>query len=325
MKTFAWLKLHIASLTAGACLLSAPAGLADSFTFTANGRSSGIFNEEDNWVDEFNDPGIPGFDDDATIPSGKTCTMEDRDEWVKSITVETGGSGDGVLTICSGRKLTLSEDSTVDGQIVFDSCVPVAQSEACPLGAIHLGQTLTIDGIGVIEGHLNTSDTGCDPGFIRGELTGQANKILTLGTTTAHALTVVGHIEIKVETINYALVGADRSTDVLKLSTHGKTGRTGGVWFCDNGTLYVSIEVKDESSTNTARWEMDEDAASSAVIQINTACDELTGEFEIKNGTLDVNANLCTSGILTLQSVSGSQPKIDVAASTSAKFSQGCP
>lgn len=298
----------------GVCVLQASQAMASTFTFQP---TNGIWNFDGSWLDENGVPGTPNEDDLAIIPTGKTCNVNNN---AAALSVDV----DGVLRICSGKQIILYGDSTVDGEVTFMHCAP-GGGGGCGVGTIHLNDSLTIDGTGTIVGHAHPDDPCTGGGVIPGVISGEADQVLTLGSASSHGVTILGYIDVQVETINFARIGVDQPDDVLTLSTNVKTGKNGGLWFCDDGTLDVSIEVKDESAAISARWEMDEDAESTAVIEINAVCDELTGDFLIEQGTLDVNASLCSGGQLTFQSVSGSQPVIDVAGSTSAKFSQGCP
>ncbi|TWT45710.1 hypothetical protein RAS1_21390 [Phycisphaerae bacterium RAS1] len=59
-----------------ACLVVSVAYGATSFTFTANGGSSGDWTYAINWSPN----GVPVSGDTATIPDGKTCVIEQANQ-----------------------------------------------------------------------------------------------------------------------------------------------------------------------------------------------------------------------------------------------------
>lgn len=243
---------------------------------------------------------------------------------VGALTVEDGAT----VEMCQDTKLTLSQNSTVDGTIAFKFCVVQAPAGGdCGPAQIEIADGLTISGTGLIVGHENSTPcgVGSNPGKITGVTGLQIPPMLTLLSTdpVGDPLVVLGHIEISVGLLNQANVGVDAAADILSLTALTKIGKKDGVWFCDDGRLEVHAVVSDSSSTEYAKWDMTN--SSNALILIDAECTGLKGPVTITQGTLDVNQDFCTKGTITFQSVGGSVPKIDVADLTYAKFAGFCP
>jgi hypothetical protein len=277
----------IVALIVGFCA-SAPAQ-ATTYTFTGDVDSS--WSTQGNW-----DPtdGPPDGDDVAIIPNGETVHVDSNEECGK-LQVESGGT----VRIFGEFRLTITDehiqlDSVVDGAIRF------WRDGDDDVGTLRIDGDVTITGNnGVIVGGDNhNSLTG---GVIDGT---DSSATLTLNQTGG-GLRVLDEIEIKVELINNAQVGAETKGDTLTLSTNGKLGS--GVWFAQGSTLKVDTQVTG--------------AGNFLVGSSNTT------------GVLDVNDNLDVSGALTIRGytteVGEAYSTIDVASGKSAKFhvctSVSCP
>lgn len=139
------------------------------------------------------------------------------------------------------------------------------------------------------------------------------------GVGRESSLVVHGSLDIQASLDNNAYVIADRAEPLI-LSTQAKTSSAGGYWIAEQdpatqsvGHLIVNTEV-----SGVGTWQLVDHP--NARITINTACFNLSGPVDLKNGTLDAQANFWTSGNLVMQSVNGSAPVMQIAASQTTKF-----
>ena len=115
----------------GAAATRAP---ADDCVFDV---TSGVWSLWTNWDDCGG--GIPESGDTAKILDGQTCSIENDDQAVDSITVDAGGWLD-----IKAKKLNLhSSPSTINGTVFCDSDAPTAGRIASPAG-----NDLTLNGSG---------------------------------------------------------------------------------------------------------------------------------------------------------------------------------
>ncbi len=104
----------------------------------------------------------------------------------------------------------------------------------------------------------------------------------------------------KMVVLLFSLVVLDGAGDLI-ISGVGSTRATSLVV---HGLLTIKVDIDNEDSE----------------IWFNFACTGLTGDFLLQNGTLDVDQNIKTTGKLTIESVNGSHPRIEVQNLKSAKF-----
>lgn len=134
---------------------------------------------------------------------------------------------------------------------------------------------------------------------------------VSAGSARIDSLVVHGLLDIQVKLKNDAYVVADNGD--LKLSTCTKSGDD-GFWVAESDDRLVV----DKAVSGGGEWQLLDD--SSAVIQFN-ADSSLTGKFDITLGTLDINAEVTSTGILDYRSVNQSHPRIDVASGAFIGFS----
>ncbi len=191
-----------------------------------------------------------------------------------------------ILILCGGASC---EASQIDGGMtIYNGNTP---------GQLLLGSNVTINGSGTIKmgyGPTGTAEIDADSG--------------TPTLTIASGIRVEGFGDIKIPIVNNGEVVAEYGTLTLE-----EGGSGSGVWAAEEeGHLHVLGEVDGDGS-----WELTSDVDSE--IEIDAACECLTGDVVITAGTLDVDANFQTEGQLTFGTTDA---LIDVAATKSAKFSR---
>ena len=109
-----------------------------------------------------------------------------------------------------------------------------------------------------------------------------------------------------------------------KLSTNPKSGD--GIWFATSGTLLVADGCE---MSGPPRWEIiEQDYTAVGKIQIDEDALGLTGDFDLRLGTLQVNDSIKTEGKLDFKKgYSGDFVEIRVAAGKTAEFgmNSSCP
>ncbi|MCC7293989.1 MAG: hypothetical protein IT449_18160 [Phycisphaerales bacterium] len=161
--------LGIALVVLAVCMCGAPAIAQDTCTFTA---TSGVWDSGGNWSCGH----APGGGDDAVIPSGKTCRIENMSNFAFAKTIDVDGTleirGE---TLILGATTEIDTTSNVDGNVYFEK---VGSDNAV---IVCRGAWVTINGTGALnaskavnsnyEGRLECCSTGCGhngDGFIFG-------------------------------------------------------------------------------------------------------------------------------------------------------------
>jgi len=305
MKTMAWLPMFAAVIAVGAA-----AATGTDFTFTA--YYGGAWDSENNW-----DPqGYPHAGDTATIPETHTCVIPTgEEEACASLNVESGGT----LVIAGTASLTLTEDSTVDGQIdmrVTGFClgdVYDCDNLCADPGILHIAESLTITGSG---GFIRA---GCRKEcLVPGRISAEEDAVLTLASGPSGVLTVKGHFDLRAELVNNSVVQVDGlSCDnpyTMTLSTEPKSGS--GTWRVTTGYLVVG---DDAPVTGSATWEVDGECA---VLRIDEVCTPLSGNVRFIEGTIDVNRSFCSTGGFQ---IGPEDVDVDVASDASLGLGGACP
>lgn len=250
------------------------------------------------WSDDTKwDPSAPGSGDNACINSGVVATVKtgDSDAACKDLKIISTGK----IIVESPRKLVIHGNATseIDGVI-----------------ELNRGTTLDFQGCPTMEGNGGritglSSSTG-NAAIISG--TG-ADILFTGSTTRATSLVVKGFLDLQVTLTNDAYVVANDG--VLKLTSANKDGS--GMWIAEyGGTLSVEKQV-----SGTGGWELI--TGSTSVIHFKTVDNiNMDGDFVIEDGTLKVDMDVTTTGDLTFESVSGSNPRIEVADTKKAIFNE---
>jgi hypothetical protein len=270
------------------------------------GLNDGDWETLGNW-----DFGAPDNTKVACIPSDKMVDINSAAE-AKAIWIKRSGATQGTLEVYYSRSLKLYEDSQIDGILELEGQTVLPAELLIAPDAQH-NNALTITGNGgSIVGLVGFG------GFpvLRGS-TGNEQLTITGGSMRDTSLVVHGRLELKVNLINNAYVVADHGD--LKLTTNAKSGT--GTWAAErdytggtsHGRLVVDAEV-----TGGGTWTLGDHA--SAKIEFNVDCTQLTGNFSVQRGTLQIDADLTTSGSLDIQSLSGYVPKITVAQGMVATF-----
>lgn len=259
----------------------------------AQAQSTNTFNEGvNNYWDTAGNWSLshkPEDDEHVVIPGGESCLIRNASPEAEAQSIDVQG----LLTIDSEAQLTISDDSTVDGQIVMEGT-----NQADPSSQLIIADDLTITGDGgSIEMNFNS--------LIKEE--GTSGAVLTLEDscdgelTDECGLTVFGMGTISAELVNGSIVrgelGLAQEAMPLYLEYRPKSGD--GIWAAGNvGHLFVAADV-----VGSARWTlMDVELASK--ITVHACLNELTGPVDIQAGTLEITQGLfCTSGDLSLMSV----------------------
>lgn len=281
---------NICLFVIGACLLAAwGKTFAEECSFLP---TSGNWDSAGNW----SCGDIPGSDDTAIIASGKTCTVASGGSDQACISFDVGGT----LVIETGRTLTISANSVVDGIVNMQ-------------GSLSLSSSLTISGDGTI---ILQQKTGT--GAYTSQITGAGTLTLS-DDGGGDELTVVGTGEIDNVLVNNAVVRARTHAGGSdfdgQLELNGDMSGSGRFEADDGEALEVIGEA-----TGAATWtRLDGDRDNRIVIQ--AACC-VTGDVLIIAGTLDVEADFCTTGDLELGDTDNDDDgaSVEVAAGRTAIF-----
>jgi len=279
------------------------AGPASGHTYTFTGAQSGQWNVNQNW-ESITGNTFPVAGDTAIIPDGEACyILSTRAEECDSIQIQSGGTLQIRVDDDGEGELTISEDSVVDGKLIFayHEYDPTCSPEDDASSILRIAESLTITGDGgFIMG-------GChkqlrSPGLI----TGPSGAVLTLQNDSPGVLTVKGQLEIEIELVNNARVcvgseGTSTEDDapefVLRLTDRAKSGS--GLWAAYLGRLQVDYAVSGAGSRVLERA-----SSQAAVIRINAAC-VVSGSVTLHRGTFDVQADFCTEGEATIAHLDG--------------------
>jgi len=298
---------------------------AEGHTYTFEGGDTPVWNDRDNWTSNTG-ADFPQAGDIAIIPGGETCYISPtRVEECDSIQIQGGGTLEIRADDNNDGELTISEDSVIDGKLLFayyvsqGSCSPDTERPAI----LHIDESLTITGDG---GYIIG---GCRK-FLKspGLITGPAGAVLTIQNDSPGLLTVKGHMEIEVELVNNAVVCVgspgqvtedDQGEYVLRLTDRPKSGN--GLWAAYLGRLEVNYAVSGSGS-----WLLERAPYESAIIRINAAC-LVGGGVTLHRGTFDVQANFCSTGdaqVTQQQGESGEKVFINVADGKTLELGGAC-
>jgi len=305
---------HTVPVVTVAALVAQPA--AGQTTYT--GGPEGSWHTVGNWNN-----GVPHANIRAIIPSGKSCKIYNGNPAAEADSFEV----DGTLTLQGSQTLTINTDSDIDGRLVLEG-------DDTPSGArLLITAGLTITGYGG-EIQMNSLYAVIDEASGSHELTLESNCTGTLAVDCG--LSIIGAGEINCGLVNNGFVIADwcpPDGGACALQVNGVPTSGDGEWQAQKyGKLQVNVEV-----TGPGTWRIrvgSNPANEISKIEVNECCHDLTGDVILQNGKFEINADFCTTGDLTLESVlkgyqSYTSPKIDVAADALATFSlttcQSCP
>jgi len=264
--------------------------IGDTYTWVGTGNT--VWNQAGSW----SPLGTPGPGDTAIIESTKVATVKQTGsqapDQVGVLIVEDGAT----LEICNASGLEIYDDSTVDGEIEFILCISVENAcDTDPSGTLDIFDDLTITGDGgLIHGHLCEGANAA----IHGTIMSSPGRTLTLATATGgDPLIMKGYLDVEVALINNARVGVEITGETMTLKTHRKSGT--GVWFTSGGKL-----VFDSTLGGNGLLEIGASIGTSPEIEFNADA-SMGSDFSITQGLLDVHANICTTGDLTIEASDG--------------------
>lgn len=267
-------KMTLMCLVIFTVVVQASTAWATDYTFDV---TSGDWNLSSNW----DPPGIPGENDKAIIPNGKTCKITITSQEVKTIDVQTGGTlgiEGGTLTIGIGNDpLT----STINGSLYLKK-----PSSATP--KLRVRNQMTFTGSGKITARQTD-------GHGLGEIQsmGPGSEFIVGGD-----LTVMGTIKILVSTTNNGTIKVDHADDELAfgnavaLSQYTIDGPSTGKLLVSAGLMrlnYVNL-------TGAVKWNITGgELWVTDLISISDPND-FTTKVDITGGTLDLDDDFQTNG-----------------------------
>ncbi|MCG3126985.1 MAG: hypothetical protein CHACPFDD_01841 [Phycisphaerae bacterium] len=285
-------------------VVAATPSLGTTYTFIA---TSGSWDNTGNWSPN----GKPGAGDEAIIPSGKTCRIENEDAAVKLMQIA------GTLGL-EGYSLTLGDtdaDSSLNltGTIYFNK-----PSTEVPELLIY--NTITTTGSGTITARV--VDSPGDEGVI-GDADSPANSGLVVGNGTI----LVGSLTILVDITNRGTIHVNHGSDTLVLGgseappTNAFVGDDGNLEVSGGGTVRINAMEVDGDGTWTVTGNDDSLLWLTDKFTIGD-----TGTFYVNvrawRGTLDIDADFLTRGALHFGNLTLSQEAtIKVASGKAAEFS----
>lgn len=268
----------------------------------------------------------PEADDKAVIPEGHCIRINGTQQSPNDVGILEVEAGTATLPSRRGRVhyagnnyLKVHCDSIVDGVIVFYD----APDGDCEDLAGHLyiedthgdqlqiggkGAIFTVDVCAKIEG-----DAELDLRSINGDMTISAENQRSVEISVPlrnRGVVSAGALVLQEEGGTMLLTGADkRGTGLWKVEA-------GGVLDIATGT-----EVK-----GSGTWEIVDDGYQS-IIRFNEACLNLTGDFYLRGGLLELQKSICTTGhLLYTGATSGEEyAEIFMYEDTTAKFHGDCP
>ncbi|HNQ24889.1 MAG TPA: hypothetical protein PKK06_17550 [Phycisphaerae bacterium] len=215
--------------------------------------------------------------------------------------------------------------------VYFSYIGPPGTTQDCGAGELRIAADLTIHANkgSHISGAPNYMDggycsTGLNPGKITSAVVGGNPVEATFQTDEGTTLEVYGEIDVQAKVVNNVRFGvkpiSGHALPKMKLTGYPKSGS--GVWFSQGGALEVDVAV-----SGSATWSISDDA--DAVISMEADCTGLTGDVDISKGLLQIDANCCTTGDLTVEGVnnhlgSDAGPRVWVARGKSASFGGSC-
>jgi hypothetical protein len=218
-----------------------------------------------------------------------------------------------VASVGSARACTeVSGTLTIYGTLTTD-CVNVASTGRIVIsgGTLILdgsagGNTSTIDGRIELQTSGSTlriasnSHTLAGSGYIQGQCNSACIAIGS-GLTLTNQTTICGHLQI---------------APAQGASSTALVNDTGGLVRADGaGTL----DIHPHTVSGAGDWQVS--TSGSAVLQFTTGSQNLTGRFDVDNGTLNILDTVCTSGVLDFQ---GGEIDVDGNVSFSAGGSCRC-
>jgi hypothetical protein len=298
-------KLSLGASVAGATVLK-----ADVFTFTGNVNSGWRVNG--NW----DEPNWPEDGDTAIIPANKTVCVGCDDSENHSECTDIQVALTGVVEIEGAEdnySLTLHENSTVDGEIIFTG----SGMDTSPKLIIAESLTITSSGTSVarIRGGIDHD------GLSYGEILDVDGATLTIDST----VTVQGAITVRAPIVNEGVFLVNHAADTMTLSDDAKDGASTGKWKVTAGDLIVWSNV---TVTGSAKWILKGDpGVSSITIQTGADVDSLSGDLDQTGGWFYIGSDFCTTGDITLKSVEvGEDAKLQVKFGKEATFNAAsCP
>ena len=276
--------LTVAALFAAALfILDVPAAMADTY----RSAQSGDWDQLTTW-EIFNDPNWATPTKDQGVPAcGDNATIRNG----HTVDVDTSESVD-YVTVDSGGYIDIQASGTLT--LCAASTSTISQDKGIYLSSststLAVSANHTLSGSGSVEGRDNAAQI---------EISG--NNTLTNTTT------IEGALEIRAGSgtfVNGAtgVVHANRITGDKIL------------------TLYSGTIDDVYSDPDRAEWKVSADT--DAILRFSVAATGLEGDFIVHEGTLDVNANVWTTGDLDFDKASSTNPKIEIASGCSAKFNQ---
>ncbi len=301
-----------------------------------------------NWTDCNNHPGrVPLSTDNVTIKSTAqlechvegtaTCNVLKVEAGAPDLEIGTKHATStlevvdhievyGLVRILQSSILKLggTTTSTVDGEVVFWlDTIPVAESDPCdadPFGTLLISANMTITGNGgLIYGRKCTAINAPTRGIIK---TGPGVRLTLKTTPLGSPLVVVGFIDIRALLTNEsAHVGSNQVADQLLLSTNDKSGNS-GKWFCYDGDFRIKNLVQVSGSND---WDMTLAVPGAHLwFEAGSVATCLSGDFNVHDGVVDVDTDLCTSGSATVVSDGVSRPKIFIRYGSDGSFGGLC-
>jgi hypothetical protein len=213
----------------------------------------------------------PTTSDHAIIPDAENCVIRSAGSDAVAESFEIAAAS---LTIEAGRKLTITEDSLLEGLLTI-------KGSGGSIGALVIDGTVAILSLGANGfGHITLEG---------GKITGTGSDHLTVTDDLfSQDLDITGYGEISVPLTSNVPVIATGSGKTLYLKDHAMSGSDSDtVWgTLGSGTLQVDVVI-----SGSGGWR----ALGGGEIILNEAtC--VTGDVEVDDGTFTFNDSFCTTG-----------------------------
>ncbi len=260
---------------------------------------------------------MPTSNEVACIPAGMHAVADRMDLGdpgpahlsCLAVIIERDGEVWGTVAIDYGRSLTIREHSRVDGRFVL-------------IGVLKIDGDLTIAGA---EGLFHAGGHGGGGGGI---VSTQTNPLYTLtlqgddNSDPTTSLSLRGVLDVQVPVVNNAFVVGDFDGGEYAMTMHEEVSGNGH-WMADaqfDGGGYGRLVFK-KQITGSADFSVIGDRPEASIeIAAGAASTTLTGDVTIDTGTFIVNDDFTTTGNLTMESVGGLAPVIEVAARVTLRF-----
>jgi hypothetical protein len=257
------------------CLIAALVAFAGAVAVANAANNTFTEGPDDNYWDTNGNWSLdhpPTTSDHAIIPDAENCVIRSAGSDAVAESFEIAAAS---LTIEAGRKLTITEDSLLEGLLTI-------KGSGGSIGALVIDGTVAILSVG-LDGHSHIVLEG-------GKITGTGSDHVTViadGIGQAFDITGYGEISVPLTSTDVPVI-ATGSGKTLYLKDHAMSASDSDtVWgTLSSGTLQVDVVISGSGAWRA--W------GGGGIILNEATC--VTGDVEVDDGTFTFNDSFCTTG-----------------------------